>query len=93
LKLVNVESKLCRNPQVVYRVLTQDEGGVLLHLESGEYHGVNQVGFVIWELTDGARTVREIVDAVRERVENPPPHLESDVIRFLTGLEERGLVV
>lgn len=86
-------SKVRRNDQVVARELSPAEGGALLHLESAQYHGVNPVGLLIWELLDGQRTVREVIDAVRDRVQDPPPQLESDVMQFLTDVHERNLVV
>jgi hypothetical protein len=90
--VIRPDSKVRKNPQVVARELAPGEGGVLLHLESAQYHGVNQIGLVIWELVDGERTVAEIVDALRARVENPPSQLETDVLAFLTGVYERNLV-
>jgi actin-like ATPase involved in cell morphogenesis len=54
---------------------------------------VNPIGLLIWELLDGERTVREIVEAVRARVEGAPPQLEGDVMQFLHDVHERGLVV
>lgn len=86
-------SKIGKNPQVVARELAEGEGGVLLHLESGAYHGVNPVGLLIWELLDGERTVAEVIDAVRDRVANGPPELEADVMAFLNRVVERNLVV
>ena len=91
--MIGPESKVRRNPQVVARKLSDGEGGVLLHLESGQYHGVNRIGLVIWELLEAPQTVQKVVDAVRDRVEEPPPQLESDVIAFLTSVHERDLVV
>jgi hypothetical protein len=75
------------------RDLAEGEGAVLLHLESGQYHGVNPVGQAIWELLADGGTVGEIVDRLRDRVEDPPPGLESDVLHFLTSIHERDLVV
>jgi hypothetical protein len=82
-----------RNPDVAYRGLSAEEGGVLLHLQSGEYHGINEVGFLIWELLDGERTVAEIVEAVRAQVDDAPPHLADDVIGFFDSMRQLGLVV
>lgn len=90
---IGPDSKIRQNPQVVARELAGGEGGVLLHLESGAYHGVNQVGLLIWELLDGERTVAEVTDAVRAKVSNSPPELEADVMAFLDGVLERNLVV
>ena len=91
--MIGPESKIRRNPQVVARELADGEGGVLLHLDSGQYHGINAIGLAIWELLDGEPTVEQVVDAVRARVANPPPQLESDVVGFLTSVQERDLVV
>ena len=91
--MIGKQAKVSRNPQVTARALAEGEGGVLLHLESGGYHGVNPVGLLIWELLEEERTVADLVGAVRERVEGPAPQLENDVLEFLNGVEERGLLV
>lgn len=91
--MIGSASKVRRNPEVVSRDLDEGEGGVLLHLVSGQYHGVNPIGLAIWELIAQERTVQEVVDALRERIDDPPPDLESDVIEFLTKVHDRDLVV
>ena len=66
---------------------------MLLHLRSGEYHGVNELGLVIWELIDGERSVAEIVEAVRAQTDDAPPHLADDVVDFLDSMRQLDLVV
>jgi hypothetical protein len=85
-------TRLRRNPQVVYRELA-GEGGVLLHLESAQYHGVNATGLTIWELLDGERTVADVVAALRGRLEDAPSTLDDDVVGFLAALSVRGLAL
>jgi hypothetical protein len=75
------------------RDLTEGEGGVLLHLESGGYHGVNPVGLLIWELLEEERTVDDLLRAVADRVEDAPPALEDDVMAFLADVSERDLLI
>jgi Coenzyme PQQ synthesis protein D (PqqD) len=87
------ESKVRQSPDVVARELSPTEGGVLLHVETAQYHGLNPVGLVIWELLDGERTVSEVVEAVRARVEEAPPQLGDEVLSFLNDVHERGLVI
>ena len=83
-----------RNPQVAYRPLASEGEAVLLHLESGQYHGLNAMGSLVWELLDGKRTLDEIVAAIRERVDEPiPDTVESDVVTFLAYLQDRELVI
>lgn len=66
---------------------------MLLHLRSGEYHGVNELGLVIWELLDGERTVAEIVQAVRAQTDDAPPHLADDIVGFLDSMRQLDLVI
>jgi hypothetical protein len=88
-----LSSKPRQNPDVAYRALSADEGGVLLHLRSGQYHGVNELGLVIWEFLDGERTVAEIVEAVRAQTDDAPPHLADDVVGFLDDMRRLELVI
>jgi hypothetical protein len=79
-----------KNDLVVFRELAA--GGVLLHLRTGQYHGVNSLGAVIWSLLDGERTQKAVVAEVRARLQDSPPTLEADVERFLDGIRRRDLI-
>lgn len=82
-----------RSDRATFQKMEGGEGGVVLHLDSGAYHHVNEVGALIWELLEGGATRNSLVAQVRSRVEDPPDDLEPDVHAFLTALEERELVV
>jgi Coenzyme PQQ synthesis protein D (PqqD) len=88
-----IDSTPGKNPNVAFRALVAGEGGVLLHLESGEYHGINETGCLIWENVDGERTVAEIVESVRDQLDGAPPQLADDVVGFLDDMRQRDLVV
>lgn len=79
-----------KNPDVAYQALA--EGGVLLSLETGEYHGVNDTGGRIWNLIDGERTVSEIVAELRRELEDAPESLEAEAAEFVESLRVRRLV-
>jgi hypothetical protein len=87
-----VEPKIRRNDEVVYRDLTAGEGAVLLHVESGAYHGLNEIGSLIWSLIDGERTRGDIVRELRARIDDPPSGIERDVDGFLDDLRQRNLI-
>ena len=91
--MIGPESKLSRNPHVVARELAEGEGAVLLHMASGQYHGLNPVGVAVWELIEDGSTFQEVVDGLRQRVEEAPPSIEDDVLRFVESARERDLVV
>ncbi|TMG25976.1 MAG: PqqD family protein [Chloroflexi bacterium] len=90
---VNRDSKVSRNPKIVARELGAPQGAVLLHLETGAYHGLNPVGFVVWELIDDRRTVADLVDGVRDRIKNAPPEVDQDVMKFLEAALARDLIL
>lgn len=81
-----------RNPQVVYRELAGEGGGVLLHLESGAYHGLNETGSLIWDLIDGERDFAALVADLREQLDDAPDDLDAETERFLADLRERDLI-
>ena len=91
--MIPANARISRHPQVVFRSLEKGQSSVLLHLESGQYHGLNEMGVLIWDLLDGTKTQSEVQSEVRARVADPPAHLEDDVARYLEGLHERQLVV
>jgi Coenzyme PQQ synthesis protein D (PqqD) len=89
-KTLTAESRIRRSPQVTFRDL--EEGGVLLHLGSGAYHGLNGTGLAIWRLLEGEPTAREVIAGLRSQLSDPPASLEQDVLGFLRGLQERDLL-
>ncbi len=83
-----------RSPRAVHRRLSGEEGAVVLHLDSAAYHGLNEVGSLIWELIgeEGA-TMQTLVTELRVRVNDPPDDLADHVHAFLSALAERNLVL
>jgi hypothetical protein len=81
-----------RAPGAVFRELSAGEGAVVLNLDSGQYHGVNSVGVLIWELLERSPTFAELVTAVRRQVTDAPDALDDDITTFVEALEHRGLV-
>jgi Coenzyme PQQ synthesis protein D (PqqD) len=80
-----------RSPRATFRRL-DDGTAVVLHLDTAQYHGVNEVGAAIWDLIEPGPTFEGLVSGVRERVANPPADVEADVEEFVYALKERGLV-
>ena len=77
---------------LAYQELAESSGGVFLHLETGQYHGVNEIGALVWSLLGEGTSFGDLLDAVRQRVEDPPEDLGEDIASFLADLESRDLV-
>jgi hypothetical protein len=90
--MIDQATRIRRNPDVVFRALEDEQGGVLLHLESGEYHGLNDLGSLIWRLIENECTFAALVEGVRSQTEDAPQDVEQDVAGFLDDLNRRNLV-
>jgi hypothetical protein len=86
------EARIQRSPRIVFRRLEAGAGGVLLHLDSGEYRHVNETGALIWGLLAEGPTLEVLLAAIRDVVSNPPANLDEEVTRFLSSLKQRGLI-
>lgn len=82
---------LHRNSRVEYRSLEDEGGGVLLHLDTAAYHGLNGVGALAWSLMDGI-TFQNLLEELRTRLEGIPPTFEEEIAEFVSDLAERDLI-
>lgn len=89
---IDGSARIIRGIDVAAHELGGGEGGVLLHLKSGQYHGIDTVGWAIWNLLDGARSLDEIAEALRAQYPDAPGRVGHDVVSFVQGLLDRGLV-
>ena len=81
------------NPRSTFRELAEGSGGVLLHLDTAPYHGLNEIGVAIWSLIQPGITFGALVDALRSQITDAPAALDDDVATFLDDLRERDLVL
>jgi len=91
-EVMRADVKIRRSERAVFRELA-DGTGVLLHLDSTAYHGVNRIGVLIWSLIDEGTTLSVLTDDVRSRVMDPPPEIAKDVEEFVRDLSSRELIV
>ena len=89
---IEASALIARNSRVAFHPLTLGEGGVLLHLDTGAYHGLNQVGFLIWELLEEQRRFDQLLTLFRARVEDAPSTLDIEISAYVNDLRARDLV-
>ena len=89
--MISPEMRIRRSSRATFRKL-DDGTAVVLHLDTAQYHGVNEVGAEIWALVEDGVTFELLVAGLRAKLEDAPDELEADVEEFLRALEERGLV-
>jgi hypothetical protein len=90
--MIEATTVLQRNPRVEYRSMGEGEGGVLLHLDTAAYHGLNEVGALIWRLLEEPKAFDTLLQELRDQLKEVPPQFEEEIRQFLGELAERGLV-
>jgi len=75
---------------VVYRAFANET--VILNLETGRYHSVNQTGAVMLETLDKADSVSDAAERLAERYRRPLDEIQTDLCEFCEGLLERNLL-
>jgi hypothetical protein len=84
---------LRRNPRVEYRSMGEGEGGVLLHLDTAAYHGLNEVGGEIWRLLEEPKPFDVLLRELRGELQDVPSRFEDEIRQFLSELAERDLIL
>ncbi|WP_205697115.1 HPr-rel-A system PqqD family peptide chaperone [Conexibacter sp. SYSU D00693] len=70
-----------------------DEETVLLNLETGQYHGLNQVAGRMLEALEATGDAEDSARRVAAEFDVPVERVEHDLAQLLGQLRERGLVV
>jgi hypothetical protein len=86
------EGRIQRSDRTTFRKMEEGSGGVLLHLDSGEYRQLNETGALIWSLLEPGPSRQELLAALRAQIQDPPANMEAEVDAFLAALRERGLI-
>lgn len=79
----------CRR-QVPWRLL--DTEALVVDVKAGLLYPLNSVGARIWELSDGRRSVEEIVRILTEEFDASEETIREDAVRFLAELAQAKLL-
>lgn len=76
---------------VVYRDFPEET--VILNLESGMYHGLNQTAARMVTTLQESASVAAAIDVLAAEFQQPRERIEQDVLSLCRTLDERGLIV
>lgn len=77
------------------RVISTQDGGVLLDLNKGLCYSLNPVGAKIWqaiESRDGYAILEDIIDGLAPQFTVSPEQLARDMDEYLRDLQKKGLI-
>lgn len=84
------QTRVRRNGDVLNTDL--DDETVMMDIDQGRYYGLNDTGTRIWALLEDPIEVRDLCGRLAAEFEVAPEHCEQDVVAFLRGLLDRGLL-
>jgi hypothetical protein len=90
---IGADEMIRPNPRSTFRELAEGSGGVLLHLDTAAYHGLNEMGVAIWSLIEPGITFGSLIRGLRSQITDAPASLDDDVATFLDELRQRDLVL
>lgn len=79
------------HPQTAGRVI--DGEAVLILADASQINVLNQVGSLIYELSDGQHSVADIAAQLAARFDVSYAQAESDTLEFLHGLETQSVMI
>jgi hypothetical protein len=91
--MIEDKTVLRRNPRAEFRSMGEGEGGVLLHLDTAAYHGLNEVGALIWSRLEGPMAFEALLQELRAQLNEVPVGFEEEIRQFLGELAERDLIL
>jgi hypothetical protein len=87
---ITLDTKLRRDPGTFYSPLGSD--GVMLNVNTGFYHGLNDVGARIWELLETPETAAQLLARLLEEFEVEEQVCRAAMLDFLGKLLDRGVI-
>lgn len=68
------------------------EETVVLNLESGKYHGLNETAAVMLDALEKGATPGEAAARIAEDAGQPEERVRTDILTLVAALDERGLI-
>ena len=74
--------------------ISSDLGGeaVILNMNTGIYHGLNEVGAFVWNLIEQPQLVQDIQQRLLQEYEIEASVCKSDLFALLKDLQDAGLI-
>ncbi len=89
---LSASSRVRRSPDASYEVVANE--AILIHLKTGVYYSLNEVGTAFWRLLDGARTIDDCAREIAAQSVDAPPQdvIVSDLLELARDLSRDRLV-
>jgi len=88
--MVTLENHPRHREKVLARKTSDDL--IVLNLNTGQYYALDEVGWSVWELCDGTRSVSDVISAICDEYDAPAETIKTDVLKVLGDLIDEELL-
>jgi hypothetical protein len=81
---------LQRSPNATFQVVADE--AILIHLQSGVYYSLNEVGTVFWQMLDGQLSLQDCAAKIAAEYDAPQEVILGDLDELAGELMKEGLV-
>lgn len=81
--------RLRHSADATYQIVADE--AILIHLKSGVYYSLNEVGTAYWNLLDGERTIADCAAKIAADYDAPLDVVTSDLLEISGDLVKEGL--
>ncbi len=85
------DTRIRHSPNATFQIVADE--AILIHLNTGVYYSLNDVGTAFWNLMDGQRTIGECADAVAAEYDAPRDVVLSDLLELAAELAAEDLAL
>lgn len=85
------DTRIRHSPNATFQIVADE--AILIHLNTGVYYSLNDVGTAFWNLMDGQRTIGECADAVAAEYDAPRDVVLIDLLELAAELAAEDLAL
>ena len=82
-------TRLRRSPNATYQTVADE--AILIHMQTGTYYSLNEVGTVFWDVLDGTKSIADCAVMIAAEYDAPSEMIEGDLIEVAQDLVREGL--
>jgi len=83
-------TRLKRSDKATFQKVADE--AILIHLETGTYFSLNNIGTEFWEMFDGEQTIQELAETVANKYDVDVEMVTSDLIELAEKLAADALL-
>ena len=86
---MDAHTKLQHSANATFQVVADE--AIVIHLQTGVYYSLNEVGTSFWNMLDGQLTIGECASRIAVEYSAPPEVVLADLLELSADLASEGL--